>query len=87
MKITKYIYGIALALTCSVTALKAQYIQPIYSFPQSPNLPFAGLAEGPDGNFYGTTFEGGSNGEGAVFKITPQWRDDQPVFVQSADGK
>jgi uncharacterized repeat protein (TIGR03803 family) len=27
---------------------------------------------GPDGNFYGTTASGGVNGEGAVFKITPQ---------------
>jgi len=32
------------------------------------------LVEGPDGNFYGTTYEGGSNGTdngGIVFKITP----------------
>jgi len=48
----------------------AQSVQPIYSFPQSPVMPFAGLAEGPDGDFYGTTFYGGSGGEGTVFKVT-----------------
>src|SRR5579871_4307943 len=34
--------------------------------------PAAGLAQGADGNFYGTTANGGANGNGVVFKITPQ---------------
>src|ERR1700675_2560578 len=34
-------------------------------------LPYAGLVQGSDGNFYGTTLEGGANGGGTVFKITP----------------
>jgi uncharacterized repeat protein (TIGR02543 family) len=33
--------------------------------------PVAGLVQGTDGNFYGTTPEGGANGGGTVFKITP----------------
>jgi uncharacterized repeat protein (TIGR03803 family) len=33
--------------------------------------PQAGLVQGADGNFYGTTSEGGTNGGGTVFKITP----------------
>jgi uncharacterized repeat protein (TIGR03803 family) len=33
--------------------------------------PFAGLIQGEDGNFYGTTDNGGANGGGTVFKITP----------------
>jgi uncharacterized repeat protein (TIGR03803 family) len=36
--------------------------------------PYAGLIQGTDGNFYGTTFvggEGGYGGVGTVFKITP----------------
>jgi uncharacterized repeat protein (TIGR03803 family) len=34
--------------------------------------PIPGLAQGADGNFYGTTLEGGSNGGfGTVFEITP----------------
>jgi uncharacterized repeat protein (TIGR03803 family) len=33
--------------------------------------PEAGLVQGTDGNFYGTTAFGGANAEGTVFKITP----------------
>ena len=35
------------------------------------NYPEAGLVQGTDGNFYGTTANGGTNGYGTVFKITP----------------
>lgn len=31
-----------------------------------------GLIEGADGNFYGTTYAGGANGSGTIFRITPQ---------------
>jgi uncharacterized repeat protein (TIGR03803 family) len=34
-------------------------------------FPFGGLVQATDGNFYGTTFGGGANGAGTVFKITP----------------
>ncbi len=33
--------------------------------------PFAGLIQGADGNFYGTTYLGGAGGNGTVFRITP----------------
>src|ERR1044072_1977811 len=33
--------------------------------------PFAGVVLGPDGNYYGTTSDGGAFGGGAVFKLTP----------------
>ena len=33
--------------------------------------PIAGLVLGRDGNFYGTTYQGGTQGAGSVFKITP----------------
>lgn len=33
--------------------------------------PLAGLVEGPDGNFYGTTHQNGPGGAGTVFKVTP----------------
>ncbi len=36
------------------------------------NDPCSALIQGPDGNFYGTTYYGGSTGNGCVFKITPQ---------------
>ena len=70
MKTTKNIYGFTLDLACGLAALKAQNIQPIYSFPTMPDGPNAGVVEGPDANFYGTTFGGGVNGEGTVFKAT-----------------
>ena len=35
------------------------------------NYPEAGLVQGTDGNFYGTTAYGGANGYGTIFKITP----------------
>ncbi|HEX4646815.1 MAG TPA: choice-of-anchor tandem repeat GloVer-containing protein, partial [Verrucomicrobiae bacterium] len=35
------------------------------------SYPHAGLIEGSDGNFYGTTFGGGANSNGTLFRITP----------------
>lgn len=48
----------------------------LYSFCSQPNCadgaqPFAGLVQGNNGNFYGTTSEGGRYGNGTVFNITP----------------
>jgi uncharacterized repeat protein (TIGR03803 family) len=37
-------------------------------------MPFAGLLQGPDGVFYGTTYQGGAHNSGTVFKITPAGR-------------
>jgi uncharacterized repeat protein (TIGR03803 family) len=45
----------------------------LHSFQDFPNgaNPYAGLVQGSDGNFYGTTFNGGTNGgNGTVFKIS-----------------
>ncbi len=44
----------------------------LYSFAGSPTdgqNPYAGLVQGSDGNFYGTTRYGGNNGDGTVFKL------------------
>ena len=46
----------------------------LHSFAGAPTdgeYPLAGLLKASDGNFYGTTFIGGANNEGALFKITP----------------
>jgi uncharacterized repeat protein (TIGR03803 family) len=44
----------------------------LYNFDQTHGaFPEAGLTPGADGNFYGTTHEGGAHNGGAVFKITP----------------
>ena len=44
----------------------------LHSFSGSPGegaVPFAGLVQGSDGNFYGTTALGGTHWEGTVFKF------------------
>jgi uncharacterized repeat protein (TIGR03803 family) len=45
----------------------------LHSFGSSPadgEYPLAGLVQGSDGNFYGTTEDGGTNDGGTVFKLT-----------------
>ena len=45
----------------------------LHSFARSDGAyPGAGLVQASDGNFYGTTYVGGTNNYGTVFKITPQ---------------
>ena len=53
-------------------ALPAQTFTTLASFPPSDIGP-SGLVQGIDGNFYGTTTQGGNNSDscGAVFKVTP----------------
>lgn len=46
----------------------------LHSFGSGPNdgkSPNAGLVQGSDGNFYGTTYSGGADSRGTVFTITP----------------
>jgi uncharacterized repeat protein (TIGR03803 family) len=46
----------------------------LHSFAGAPgdgDSPLAGLLQGSDGNFYGTTVRGGANGLGSIFKLTP----------------
>ncbi len=48
----------------------------LYNFCSQTNCtdganPYAGLIEDAAGNFYGTTYNGGANGGGTVFKLTP----------------
>jgi uncharacterized repeat protein (TIGR03803 family) len=46
----------------------------LYTFAGSPgdgSTPWAGLVQGSDGNFYGTTYNGGPGSIGTVFRISP----------------
>jgi len=44
----------------------------VYSFTGSDGeSPVAAVVQGADGNFYGTTYGGGANSKGTVFKVTP----------------
>ena len=52
----------------------AQTVTNLYSFVGPPTdgaNPVGGLVQGSDGNFYGTTQSGGTNGDGTVFRISP----------------
>ncbi len=48
-------------------------VTPLYSFTAGNDgaVPIAPLMQGNDGDFYGTTYEGGISNAGAIFKITP----------------
>jgi uncharacterized repeat protein (TIGR03803 family) len=42
-----------------------------FDFYTDGSSPVAGLVQATDGKFYGTTYDGGANSDGTVFKITP----------------
>ncbi len=65
---------LALAIcTAFVVSSPAQTLITLAAFNDSNGrYPYVGLTQGNDGNFYGTTYVGGANGAGTVFKITPQ---------------
>ena len=48
----------------------AQSYTVLYPFPIAQPQP-SGLVKGSDGNFFGTTYQGGASGLGNVIKITP----------------
>jgi uncharacterized repeat protein (TIGR03803 family) len=60
-------YGVVFKIT---TAGK---LTVLHNFSDNPDgaTPDGGLVQGSDGNFYGTTFRGGTHGFGAIFKMTP----------------
>jgi len=48
--------------------------------------PYAGLIQATNGNFYGTTYEGGANGEGTVFELTPEPKGGCPSGSNTGNG-
>lgn len=61
---------VAASALMAISVLRAQTYTVLHSFPlqSAPAVPYAGLVEGSDGNFYGTTSSGGSSGGGTIFK-------------------
>jgi uncharacterized repeat protein (TIGR03803 family) len=69
--VTKACAG-SLLWAMAAIALPAQTLTTLFSFDGTDgDNPYAGLVQATDGNLYGTTLNGGVNGGGAVFKITP----------------
>src|SRR5579871_2760634 len=63
-----------LFLACSAAAncLQAQTLTTLASFNgKDGSTSYSSIVQGTDGNFYGTTFYGGAQNVGAVFKVTP----------------
>lgn len=62
-----HVFGTVFQMTTNGT------LTSLYSFTNGNDgeFPSAGLVQGSDGDFYGTTLAGGSNNKGTVFKITP----------------
>jgi len=60
----------------------------LYEFTGSDDgaYPYSGLVLGKDGNFYGTTLQGGASGYGTVFKMTPNGALNTIVSFNYANG-
>src|SRR3954468_21571575 len=61
---------LALALT-SASAYADATFTTVFSFPGAAAKPTTAVLQGSDGNFYGTTGDGGAIGAGAVYRVTP----------------
>src|ERR1017187_7434224 len=55
----------------TLTTLYSFCSQGVYPGGTDALIPDAGLVQAANGDFYGTTYSGGANGRGTVFKITP----------------
>ena len=70
-----HVFAVLASVLCGTVSLaRAQAVtaQVVATF-NRPGLhgtnPYAGLVQGSDGRFYGTTYQGGANGYGTVFAI------------------
>jgi len=72
LKRGKRAYAILALCAGTAIALPAQTFTTMFRFNGTDGgNPFAGLVQATNGDFYGATVSGGTNGLGAVFKITP----------------
>src|SRR5262249_35074520 len=66
--------GVLVALALSALegfSASAADPQTLFNFQVGLGTVVGSLVEGPDGNFYGTTAEGGPLADGTVFRVTP----------------
>jgi uncharacterized repeat protein (TIGR03803 family) len=62
----------AAALFLPAVGVQAAFVLTLYSFTGGNDgaSPEAGLVQGSDGDFYGSTFQGGTKGFGTIFRLT-----------------
>ena len=74
-------------MLAATTVATAQTYTVLYNFDGTHGSEPTGiLAQGRDGNLYGTTFSGGTDGTGVVFRITPSGRPKVLYYFDGADG-
>jgi len=68
-------YAVLLTFTLTLGArTQAQTVDVIHTFSLAAgegSLPYSGLVEGAAGNFYGTTYDGGTHNFGTVYRLSP----------------
>jgi uncharacterized repeat protein (TIGR03803 family) len=66
-----YLFSILIVLLAPLRGRAAEVVN-LHSFNYFTDgeVPYSGLAEGPGGILYGTTFQGGSEGYGVVYDVT-----------------
>src|SRR5579863_9835091 len=72
-RLLKVAFRVLVLIAAAAIASSAQTLTTLHNFAGRPNdgaKALAGLVQGTDGNFYGTTRNGGSSDKGTVFKIT-----------------
>src|SRR3954462_13725368 len=67
----RHIECIAVLALTSASAYADATFTTVYSFPGEEAKPTTAVLVGDDGNFYGTTGDGGATGQGAVYRVTP----------------
>ena len=74
VKLNSWKMACVIFVFCTATAIAspAQTLTTLVSFAGTNGAhPYSSLIQSADGNFYGTTSDGGSNANGTVFKMTP----------------
>ena len=72
-RLLKVAFRVLVLTAATAIASSAQTLTTLHNFAGRPNdgaKALAGLVQGTDGNFYGTTRNGGSSDKGTVFRIT-----------------
>src|ERR1035441_9115152 len=84
-RIAAVVIAVLVAACCS--RVEAQTFQTLCSFGSTNGWsPYAAPTLGNDGNFYGTTYAGGSSGQGTVFRVTTSGTLTNLVSFSGANG-